>query len=75
MLQNFFLKTMMKKQLKGVPEDQQNMILGIIEKNPDLFMKIAHDVQERVKGGMSQNDAMMAVMKLHEGELKTMLGK
>jgi hypothetical protein len=47
----------------------------MIEKNPDFFMKIAEEVQEKVKGGMNQQDAMMQVMQSHQDELKKVMGK
>jgi hypothetical protein len=70
MFKNFLMKAVMKKQLAGLPKEQQDLIINMIEKNPDLFTKIAHDVQEKVKGGMGQQQAMMLVMKQNEGELK-----
>lgn len=75
MFKNFLMKQMIKRQMKGVPEDQQEQIMTMVEKNPDLFMKIAHDVQEKVKGGMNQQQAMMMVMKANEAELRKALGK
>ena len=69
------MKTMLKKQMKGVPQEQQDQIFAMIEKYPDFFMKIAKEAQEKIQGGMSQQDAMMAVMKAHEQELKTVMGK
>ncbi len=75
MFQNFLMKTMLKRQMKGVPQEQQDQIFSMIEKNPDFFMKIAQEAQEKIKGGMAQQDAMMAVMKAHEQELKAVMGK
>jgi len=75
MFQNFLLKAMLKKQMKGVPPEQQEKILSMIEKNPDFFMKIAEKVQEKTKGGMGQQEAMMLVMKEHEEELKGVMSK
>ncbi len=75
MLQNFLLKTMLKKQLKNLPQEQQDIILNMIEKNPDFFMKITEEAQEKIKGGMSQQDAMMSVMQKHQDELKKIMGK
>ena len=66
---------MLKKQMKDVPVEQQEQIFAMIEKNPDFFMNIAKEAQEKIKGGMSQQDAMMAVMKSHEVELKQVMGK
>lgn len=75
MFQNFILKQMLKKQLKDIPQEQQDQIFAMIEKNPDFFMKIAEEVQEKVKGGMNQQDAMMQVMQSHQDELKKVMGK
>lgn len=75
MFQNFLMKTMLKRQMKGVPQEQQDQIFAMIEKNPDFFMKIAQEAQEKIKGGMPQQDAMMAVMKAHEQELRAVMGK
>lgn len=75
MFQNFLLKQMLKKQMKGVPPEQQEQILAMIEKNPDFFMKVAQEAQEKIKGGMPQQEAMMAVMKSHEDELRKVMGK
>ena len=69
------MKTMLKKQMKNVPQEQQDQIFAMIEKNPDFFMKIAEEVQEKTNGGMGQQDAMMMVMKKHEEELKKVMGK
>jgi len=68
MFQNFLLRKMLKSQ--GVPEAQIDMFLKMIEKNPELFKTIANEIQEKVKGGMSQTDAGMKVMAKYEIELK-----
>jgi hypothetical protein len=75
MFGNFLMKAMLKKQLKGVPPAEQDRIIGMIEKNPDFFTKIAEETQEKVKGGMSQQEAAMAVMKAHEAEFKQVMGQ
>ncbi|MDQ5893427.1 MAG: hypothetical protein QG640_439 [Patescibacteria group bacterium] len=66
---------MLKKQMKNVPQEQQDQIFAMIEKNPDFFMKIAEEAQEKIKGGMAQQDAMNAVMLKHQDELKKVMGK
>jgi hypothetical protein len=42
-LKTFLMKKMLKSKLGDMPEDQQNKIFGAIEKNPDLFKKIAQE--------------------------------
>jgi hypothetical protein len=71
MFKNFLLKKMLRTQ--GVPEAQIEMFVTMMEKNPELFKTIASEVQEKVKGGMSQMDAGMEVMKKHEEELKKLV--
>jgi hypothetical protein len=71
MLGNFLLKKMLRT--KGVPEAQIDMFVSMIEKNPELFQKIAKEVEEKVKGGMSQMDAGTQVMKKYEDELKKLV--
>jgi hypothetical protein len=75
MFQNFLLKTMLKKQLKDVPQEQQDIIMAAVEKNPDLFIKIAKEVQEKTQSGMNQQDAIMQVMQAHQEELRVLIGK
>lgn len=62
---------MLKSQ--GVPEDQVEKVLAIVEKNPELFKKIAAEIQEKIKGGMDQQSAAMVVMQAHQEELKNIL--
>ncbi len=58
---------------QGVPPAQIDMFVTMIEKNPELFKTIAKEVEEKVKGGMSQEDAGLQVMKKYEGELKKLV--
>ncbi len=67
---DLILRKMLKSQLKGVPEAQQEMIITAVEKNPKLFEDIAKEVQEKVKGGMDQQTATMQVMMAHQKELQ-----
>lgn len=71
MFKNFLLKKMLRTQ--GVPEAQIEMFIAMMEKNPELFKTIAEEVQEKIKGGMSQTDAGMQVMKKYEVELKKLV--
>ena len=71
MFQNFLLKKMLRTQ--GVPEAQINMFIQMMEKNPELFKTIASEIQDKVKGGMSQTDAGMEVMKKYEQELRKLI--
>lgn len=68
MLKNFLLKKMLRTQ--GVPEQQIDMVINMMEKNPELFKIIATEIQAKVKTGMDQNTAALQVFKKYENELK-----
>ncbi len=68
MFKNILLKKMLKSQ--GVPEEQIDMILKMMEKDPELFKKIALEVQEKMKSGMDQQTASMQVMQKYQADLQ-----
>jgi hypothetical protein len=71
MFKNFLLKKMLRTQ--GVPEAQIDMVIAMMEKNPELFKTIAEEIQAKIKGGASQQSAAMEVMQKYEGELKKLV--
>ena len=71
MFKNLLLKKMLKAQ--GVPEEQIDMVINMMEKNPELFKIIATEIQQKVKAGMDQQTASIEVMKKYEAELKKLV--
>lgn len=67
------MKAMMRSQMKGVPQDQQDKILKAVEANPELFENIAKEVQEEMKKGTAQMDATMKVMTKYQDELRKIM--
>lgn len=67
------MKSLLKKQLKGLPADVQEKILAIIEKNPELFIEIGTEVKKKVDAGMSQEQAVKEVMATRGDEMKKLL--
>lgn len=73
MLKKFLLKKMMQSQLKNMPKDQQQKVMGMFEKNPELFETIAKETQAEIKKGKNQMAASMEVMKRHQKELQQLM--
>jgi len=69
-MKTFLMRKMLASKLKGVPQDEQDKLFEMIEKNPDFFQKIGLEVQEEMKKGKDQMSATMEVVKRHELELK-----
>lgn len=68
------MKKMLQKQLKNLPQDQQEMWMAVIEKNPKLFEKIAKEMQAEMKGGGNQMTAAMKVLPKYQKELREAMG-
>ena len=67
------MKQMLKRQMKGVPEAEQERVLNLITENPDFFNTIAAEVDKKMKEGKGQMDAVMEVMRAHQGELQKLI--
>lgn len=72
---NFLVKSLLKKQLKGVPDEQVDMIIAAIEKNPAFFQQMAEKIKELKAQGMSDQDAAQRLAGEFGGELKGIFGK
>ena len=59
--------------MKGVPPEQQEKIMKLLEENPELFQKIALEIQTKMKQGKTQMQASMEVMRGHEAELRKIM--
>ena len=71
MFQNFLLRKMLRTQ--GVPETQIEMFIKMMEKNPELFKKIAEEVKLKIDSGANRQTASMEIMKKYETELKKLV--
>lgn len=71
MFKNFLLKKMLRTQ--GIPETQIDMVIEMMEKNPELFKKIAEEIQAKIKDGKDQQAASIEVMQKYQTELKKLV--
>jgi hypothetical protein len=71
-VQSFILQQALKWKLRNLPESQREHIMGLVEKDPDLFKKIGEEVERRKKGGESEMKATMEVMKKYRSELQAL---
>lgn len=73
MLKEFLMKQALKSQLKNVPAEQQEMIMKLVEKNPELFISLGKEIEAEMKSGKDQMSAAMVVFKKHEDEIKKVM--
>jgi len=73
-VKNFAMKKLLDKQLKGVPEDQRQMIMEMVEKDPKLFEKIAKEMQAELKqNGNNQMAAATKVLPKYQQEIMAVM--
>ena len=73
MFGNFFMKQMLKRQLKNLPKNTQDSILAAFEKNPEFFKNLANEIAAKVKNGIPQATATQQVMMSKRAEFQKML--
>lgn len=70
---NFVMRKMLKSQMKGLPEAQQEMILSAFEKDPNLFKKIAEEIKQKTKNGQNEQFASMEVMMKYKSQIQKLM--
>ena len=58
---------------KGFSDGQQEMVLKMMEKDPQLFKKIAKEIEEKKKTGMNEMYAGVAVMKKYQSQIQKLM--
>ncbi len=73
-IKNFAVKKLLSSQLKNVPEDQKELIMALVEKDPGLFEKIAKELQAEMKvNGNNQMSAAMKVLPRYQKEIMAVM--
>lgn len=75
MIKEFFIKQAVKRGTKDLPKEQQEMLASAVEKNPELFAKIAKEIEELKKQGKPEMYASLDVMKKYQKELQELFKK
>lgn len=70
MIKKFFLKQAAKIGTRGLPKEQQEVVLKLIEQKPELFEKIAKEIKVLTDKGTPEMYAAFEVMKRYEKDLQ-----
>lgn len=71
-IKNFAMRKLLERQMKNAPEEQKQMVMGLLEKDPKLFEQIAKEMQDELK--KNGNNQMAAAMKVLPKYQKEILG-
>ncbi len=72
MIKEFLLKQAVKHGTKNLPKEQAEMLQVAVEKNPELFTKIAKEIDILKKAGKPEMYASLDVMKKYQKELQAL---
>lgn len=72
-IKQFLMKQATKWGTRNMSESDQKMIMSIIDKNPDLFEKIAKEISEAKNAGKPEMYASFEVMKKYQKELQEVM--
>ncbi|MEN9551697.1 MAG: hypothetical protein RI935_74 [Candidatus Parcubacteria bacterium] len=72
MIKEFLLKQAVKHGTKNLPKEQAEMLQLAVEKNPELFAKIAKEIEALKKSGKPDMYAALDVMKKYQKELQSL---
>ncbi|QQR50265.1 hypothetical protein IPF86_04300 [Candidatus Nomurabacteria bacterium] len=72
-IKTFLVKKMLKS--RGVPDEQIDMVMEIMDKDPDLFKKIQEEIKAETKKGMNEQMASLLIMKKYQSQLQNLLKK
>ena len=75
MIKEFLLKQAVKRGTKNLPKEQAEMLQLAVEKNPELFTKIAKEIEVLKKAGKPEMYASLDVMKKYQKELQALFAK
>lgn len=72
-IKEFFLKKMFESKMKDVPKEEQEKMFAMIEKDPELFQKIAIEMQEEMKKGGSEMEVAMKVAAKYKEDISRLM--
>lgn len=73
MFKELLLKKLIKSKLGDLPAEEQDKIIRIVTKNPELFQEIAVKIKQQMDSGKDQMAATMSVMTEYQGQIQKLM--
>ncbi len=72
-IKDFLVKKVVQSKMKGLPKEQQDMIIALVTENPEFFKKIQAQIEAKKKQGQNEQLAMMQVMRENQAEIQKLV--
>ena len=73
MIKDFLMRKMLAAKMKDIPQAEQDKMIALVQKNPQLFQQVAIEVQQKMKEGKDQFSAAKEVMQKYETQIKAIM--
>ncbi|MEA3399525.1 MAG: hypothetical protein U9R00_03390 [Patescibacteria group bacterium] len=72
-IKDFVTEKVIRRKMKDLPKEQQDMFVKLIKENPELFKKIGNEIKALTKSGTSEMTATMQVMRKYQSEVQKLM--
>lgn len=75
MFKELLLKKLIQSKLGNLPKEEQDKIIKIVTKNPELFQEIALKIKAQMDGGKDQTKAALSVMEEYKDRIQKLMNE
>lgn len=75
MFKELLMKKLIQSKLGNIPKEQQDKIVAIVTKNPELFQEIAMKIKSQMDSGKDQMKATMSVMEEYKDQIQKLMSE
>ena len=75
MFKELLMKKLIQSKLGNIPKEQQDKIVAIVTKNPQLFQEIAVKIKAKMDTGSDQMKATMGVMEEYKDTIQKLMSE
>ncbi len=73
MFKEMLMKKLIQSKLGDIPKEQQDKIVAVVTKNPQLFQEIAIKIKSQMDSGKDQMKATMSVMEEYKEQVQKLM--
>ncbi len=75
MFKELLMKKLIQSKLGNIPKEQQEKIIAVVTKNPQLFQEIATKIKAQMDSGKDQMKATMSVMEEYKDQVQKLMSE
>lgn len=75
MFKEMLMKKLIQSKLGDIPKEQQEKIVALVTKNPQLFQEIAVKIKSQMDSGKDQMKATMSVMEEYKDRIQKLMAE